>query len=204
MMVQTVRRRQVQDSNLVEGLAVVITCHKPYLHYLRNLIPLWDSLLPPETQRVLVLDGCSGSLNEFPLGWLVISGNWGDPSEARSAGLHHVETAWCVFWDADNEPTPELVQSYLSPKRDEDVGILFPYVNGASVSEGLTRRNHIDTASCWRVQAIRDAKAGAVHVMARHETHPDTEGHLRKSFLPFQQHTFGESQSPDLQTFAKE
>lgn len=50
---------------------------------------------------------------------------------------------------------------------------------------------------------IRDAKAGVIHVMARHETNSDTEGHLRKSFLPFQQHTAGEPAAPDLKTFAK-
>lgn len=50
---------------------------------------------------------------------------------------------------------------------------------------------------------IRDEKAGVIHVMTRHESNPETEGHLRKSFLPFQQHKAGEAPAPDLKTFAK-
>lgn len=108
--------------------------------------------------------------------------------------LREVESASSPAWELD--PSYAADFTGYGGKGTEDLFIIwrrwFP--------RGL-RLCAIPHCPCDHV--IRDAKAGVIHVMARHETNSDTEGHLRKSFLPFQQHTAGESAAPDLKTFAK-
>jgi hypothetical protein len=158
----------------VSEIAVIVTCHEPYLKWLPEAIASIDRQMPKPVERVVIFDQCkSPALNDD--GWRFIEGNWGHPSGARNAGIAATRTPWLVFWDADNV----MAQDYIAAmqraidRASSDVGIIYPDIQFCD--ERLTPRtywtlppwdywgmraeNCIDTASAWRREAI-DAVGG--------------------------------------------
>ncbi|MEA2301555.1 MAG: mycofactocin glycosyltransferase [Solirubrobacteraceae bacterium] len=82
----------------------------------------------PGDEVVLVdnrADSDSGSSRAGPPGVRVLSAP--DPSSswhARDAGAGATEAEWLVFVDADTRPVPDLLDRYLAPPPDPDVGVL--------------------------------------------------------------------------------
>jgi hypothetical protein len=152
----------------MSDIAVIITCHEPYLRWLSEACASVDQQMPIPAERVVVFDGCaSASLNQ---GWRCVSGNWGHPSHARNAGMGSTTTPWLIFLDADNV-TPN---GYLSAMQgvvnaaSPNVGIVYPDIQYCDKDLkprtlwnmpvwdywGMRAQNCVDTSSAWRREAI--------------------------------------------------
>ena len=146
------------------SIAVVVTAHESYLHFLPECLAAWDAQQPD--RKVLVLDDCQ---YEAPEGWQVIEGDWHHPNPARNAGVADCAgVSWIIHWDADNVPPSGFVdQARLEVAHvAEDVGVIYPGVevggrdlraNGYSPTNDPDPREDffIDTASVWRRDAIQ-------------------------------------------------
>ena len=148
------------------SIAVVVTTHQAYLHFLPECLSAWDAQKPD--RKVLVLDDCD---YEAPEGWQVIRGRWRHPNPARNAGVDECAgTSWIIHWDADNVPP----KGFFDQARREvahvvdEVGVIYPEVQlhgggkrpvaNLPVTEPDPREDFfIDTASVWRRDAILHA-----------------------------------------------
>ena len=149
-------------------LAIVVTCHEPYLRFLPDCLESIDGQAPPETIKVLALDDCPGEADAALRGWQVVRGNWRSPAAARNACLPLLpEGGWVVFWDADNLMPERYLATGLEAviAASDDTGILYPLVRngnslrfmGDDVAGDPRLGPHIDTCSFWRLRAIRHA-----------------------------------------------
>src|SRR5262249_11832306 len=108
-------------------IAVVVTCHKPYLKWLPEALASIGRQAPKAFEYVTVFDGCS-ALPPNDARWRVIGGEWLHPSEARNAGLAATRAKWVIFWDADNV----MADGYLGAVAraiegaSSDTGIIYP------------------------------------------------------------------------------
>ena len=142
------------------GVAVVVTCHAPYLHYLPALLAAWDQ--QGAIERVLCLDECDYTA---PPGWRVLRGSWGHPGAARNAALRIISAAWVLYWDADNTPSPRYLEraQIVTADAAEHMGAFCPAVvwDGRVIASGrvgdLRDSFRVDTASVWRRQALLHA-----------------------------------------------
>ena len=58
---------------------------------------------------------------------------------ARNRGAERGHAPWILFLDADVDPAPDLLDRYLEPVPDEDVGVLAGAIQDAPLSERPTR-----------------------------------------------------------------
>jgi hypothetical protein len=150
-------------------IAVVVTCHAPYLRWLPEALASIDGQAPVPDETVLMLDGCR-SAESVSDRWRVIEGDWGHPSGGRNAGLAASSAPWLVFWDADNV----MPDGYLAALRHEidaappDLGVIYPdiqYCDEQLQPQSLwivpewdywdqRAENCIDTAGAWRREAV--------------------------------------------------
>ena len=153
----------------MSDIAVVITCHTPYLKWLPDVIASIDRQRPEAAESVVVFDGCDA----LPLDdsrWRSIRGTWGDPSPARNAALAAIAAPWIVFWDADNV----MPDGYLAGMQQAidaappDCAIIYPdfqYFDEQWAPVGswtmpewdyweLRAQNYINTSSAWRRAAL--------------------------------------------------
>jgi Glycosyl transferase family 2 len=149
----------------MSDLAVVVTCHAPYLRWLPELLDSVDRQTPPPAERVLVLDGCDGP-RAVDGRWRRVQGAWADPARARNAGLAVTRAPWMTFWDADNVMADGFVAAAERAigAAPPEVGILYPDIQHCDEQLvpgqywalpawdywGLRAENCIDTASVWR------------------------------------------------------
>src|SRR5689334_16774807 len=82
------------------SLAIILTCHAPYLRFLPAAVASIDRQLPPGAEPLVVFDRCAPI--ELPPGWRALAGDWGEPNGARNAGLAATQAPWLQPWDADN------------------------------------------------------------------------------------------------------
>lgn len=150
-------------------IAVVVTCHEPYLKWLPEAIGSINRQRPEATERVVVFDRCkSPALHDER--WRVIEGDWGHPAWARNAGMAATRAPWLIFWDADNV----MVKGYLAAMQQaidratSDVGIIYPDIQFCDERLtpqalwtlpqwdywGMRAENCVDTASAWQREAI--------------------------------------------------
>jgi hypothetical protein len=153
----------------MSDLAVVVTCHAPYLRWLPELLGSVDRQAPQPAERVLVLDGCDGPRGDGGR-WRRIHGAWRHPGGARNAGLAVTRAPWVTFWDADNV----MADGYVAAAQraigaaPSGVGILYPDIRYCDERLapgeyrampawdywGLRAENCVDTASAWRRDAV--------------------------------------------------
>ena len=156
----------------MSGIAIIVTCHQPYLRWLPAALELIDRQQPQPAERVVVFDGCA----PIPVPgdqWRYVRGEWGHPAGARNAGLAATSAPWAVFWDADNAMPP----GYLAALRraiataPPNVGIIYPDIQYCDEQLrphtfwpqpewdywSLRAENCIDTASAWRRAAMEIA-----------------------------------------------
>ena len=150
-------------------VAIVVTCHEPYLRLLPDALAAVDRQVPEPAERVLVLDGCAPP-SFIDARWRFISGSWGHPSGARNAGLAASRAPWLVFLDADNVAPEGYLQAveqatFAVPT---DVAIIYPdiqYTDEALRPRklwrmpawdywGMRQQNCADTSSAWRREAL--------------------------------------------------
>lgn len=150
-------------------LAVILTCHPPYLRWLPAALASIDSQLPTDAERVLVCDGCTPPAGSAA-GWHVISGEWGLAPATRNAGMRVSSAPWLVFWDADNLMADGYIAALLQTisRLPANVAIVYPDVQFCDEHMqprqfwalptweywGLRAENCIDTASAWRRDAL--------------------------------------------------
>ena len=148
-----------------EDVFLVVTVHPPYLHFLEDLLPTWNKLLPSTVRRFLVLDGCDqDQVDALPPAvreWELIRGTFGDCALARNTVLERTDLPrWILYWDADNMPRADFFPTLLEAagKASEQTGILHSTVRGPGgkilLGEDPRRTCFIDTASFWRVAAL--------------------------------------------------
>jgi hypothetical protein len=153
----------------LDDIAVVVTCHEPYLLWLPEALASVDRQLPAPAERVVAFDGCAPA-PVLPDGWRCVTGRWGRPSGPRDAGLTATTASWVTFLDADNVmPAGYLAAAAtVIASADAQVGIVYPDID--YVDEWLNprrrwtmpsyaywelrRQNIIDTASVWRRAAL--------------------------------------------------
>jgi hypothetical protein len=158
------------------GIDVVVTCHAPYLDWLRGCLRSIDAQVSavPEAiagQRILVLDGCRQErwMMEFAA-WQIIEGEWGDVSRARNAAFAEFRSPWVVYFDADNEMLPGYLAACAERVAVAETvhGVFFPAILRCDAdlrpigvldlpAREIVTGNYVDTASCWRVDAIEAA-----------------------------------------------
>lgn len=157
------------EAPMTIDIAVIITCHRPYLRWLPEALAAIERQAPPFVERVVVFDGCEPP-NSPPDGWRYVAGDWGNPTEGRNAGTAATGAPWLIFWDADNV-MPEgyaAAAARAIESTGSDVAILYPDIQLCDehlvpqrLSKmpqwdywGLRAENYIDTASAWRREAL--------------------------------------------------
>lgn len=160
--------------NNLAKVAVCLSCHKSYIHFLKSLIPQIDDQGEIGC-KILAYDGNLGDL-EGLVGndWTILNGKYGGPSPGRNAGLDFALKNNCdfiVYFDADNIMHSgyiiELIKTMLIA--DDNCAVVYPeiqylYQNGNTRllnipeydSIKLFDNNYIDTASCWRIASIHE------------------------------------------------
>jgi GT2 family glycosyltransferase len=163
-----IRRRMRSSTMTYIPLCVVVTCHKPYLKYLPNLLPIIDGQLKSENCiKILALDNCS--YNKNPTEWIQVKTNHHGPGLGRNLGLKiGAKSEWFVFWDADNIPEHDFFKKCLNKIKnpDETTGLYYSTTKNTSTGQQIS---HVpaskdvregfftDTASLWRGSAVLQA-----------------------------------------------
>jgi Glycosyl transferase family 2 len=150
-------------------IAVIVTCHEPYLGLLPQALASIERQNPAPAERVIVFDGCTPPT---VLGgeWRCITGNWGNPSAARNAGVSATAAPWLTFLDADNVAPDGYVRAVgqAIAAAQPNLAIIYPdiqYTDEALTPRDLwrmppwdywemRRQNCVDTSSAWRREAI--------------------------------------------------
>lgn len=163
---------RVQNSKEVKPMstiAVVVTCHAPYLKWLPETLASIDRQIPAPTERVIAFDRCQPPPTLNPH-WRAIGGDWGHPSFGRNAGLAATTAPWLIFWDADNI----MPEGYIAAMQQtitaaaSDLAIVYPdihYCDDRLTPQHLWQtpvwdywemraNNCVDTASAWRREAL--------------------------------------------------
>lgn len=158
-------------------LAVALTCHSKYTHWLEQSIAAIDSQTVRPEMKILCLDRCADKVQELLStlrGWSVLIGDWGSPIPARNEALKLATSqgcTWVIGADADNFKDPGYVAAMAADAREvpEDVGCIYPDIQYVDAEGNKTRlrqtpevtywdlRNGnpgIDTSSCWRISAL--------------------------------------------------
>jgi glycosyltransferase involved in cell wall biosynthesis len=112
---------------LVTDIAVVVTCHEPYLKWLPQALESINRQAPAVAECVVAFDGCQPpQLSDSR--WRVIQGDWRHPSPARNAGIAATTLPWVIFWDADDV----MAEGYIAAMQrtidtaSVDTGIIYP------------------------------------------------------------------------------
>lgn len=157
--------------NGVAGIAVVITCHAPYLECVMRQVRAVDAQSVRPAEKILVLDGCEPPAG-LPPDWQVIRGKWRSPNPGRNAACAKTSLGWLIFADADDEMDRDYVAACWSIIQGAGqvvhrLGIVYndlAYTDGQRLVTppvfdywALRRKNYISAASCWSVCAIREA-----------------------------------------------
>lgn len=150
-------------------IAVIVTCHGPYLRWLPEALASIERQVPRAAEQVVVLDSCTHP-PAVSNSWRCLTGNWRHPSGSRNAGVNATRAPWLIFLDADNiAPDGYLRAAEQAISRaGSDVGILYPdilysYENLEPIKLwqmptwdywGMRKQNCVDTSSVWRREAI--------------------------------------------------
>jgi glycosyltransferase involved in cell wall biosynthesis len=150
-------------------LALIITCHEPYLRWLPEALASIERQFPRPAESVVVFDGCTPptSINNS---WKCITGNWRHPSGGRNAGVSATTASWLIFLDADNVVPDGYLSAVQRTVTDAspNVGIVYPDIQYSDEALrptrlwkmpvwdywGMRRQNCVDTSSVWRREAI--------------------------------------------------
>jgi hypothetical protein len=152
-------------------LGVVLTCHPAYLPLLPAAVAGWQAQAAHLMARVVVFDGCVDEvLPDLPEGWEVLHYAAGTPNPGRNLGLLKAASMgaqWVIHWDADNVPPTHYAETALDAIRhaSDDVGVMAPLITNAhnpsmvvNLPTGKPSEDFVlDTASVWRVEAVRHA-----------------------------------------------
>jgi len=147
--------------------AVVVTAHEAYDDLIPQLLEQWDKQIGSwPVVKVLAYDGPNPP--DAPRGWRVYKTKVpkGGPAYMRNKALD-LDVDWIQYWDTDNLPTPGHFRRILTLAYNaaDNVGLFYPIVcdeTGKAKVEvpknNDTRLGYfIDTASCWRREAILSA-----------------------------------------------
>jgi glycosyl transferase family 2 len=153
----------------MSDLAVVVTCHAPYLRWLPEALDSVDRQVPEPAERVVVLDDCEAPRLDHR-GWRRVHGGWRHPAGARNAGLAATRAPWVIFWDADNVMAAGFLAATQRAIRaaPPERGILYPDLHRCDerLTPGaywalpewdywdLRAENCVSTASAWRRAAL--------------------------------------------------
>lgn len=149
-------------------ISVVVICHAAYSRFLGECLDSVDTQSVQPQKKILV---CDGFTYEQRPGWLVLSGNWKSPNPARNLGVENVSTPWVTFVDGDNVMAQGYLQASLAKIStvDQRVGFVYATVQYTDADLNPTRIlpvpewdywrlreiTFVDTAACWRTDAIR-------------------------------------------------
>lgn len=150
----------------IERFAVAVSAHPAYEHRLPALLDEWDRQIGDlPVKKFLLYD--HPDVPEVKEGWQILSPEQPhrNPAPLRNAVLEF-DVDWIQYWDADNTPVqnhfkPVMEQAYWVP---ENVGLIYHETIGGTgdkleIPKDLDPRRgyYIDTASCWRKEAILSA-----------------------------------------------
>jgi hypothetical protein len=155
-------------------LAVVVTCHGPYLKWLEGCLDSIDWQTVSAGEKVVVLDGCKAP--EWLVArceWRIVEGEWGGPGPARNVGMAATRAPWIVWFDADNQMQPQYLEAQAAAvaSAGAQVAIIYPDIEYCDEELRhqsiwrmpewdywrLRRGNCIDTSAAWRREAVVDA-----------------------------------------------
>ncbi len=149
-----------------ERFAVCVSAHPAYLDLVPALLDEWDRQIGDlPIIKVVLYD--YNVVPEFKEGWDVIFPvkAYGQPSPLRNRALE-MDVDWIQYWDADNMPEPNhfkpvFEQAYWAA---QNVGLIYHETIGADGTSIVIPENgdprmgyFIDTASCWRREAVMSA-----------------------------------------------
>lgn len=150
-------------------IAVIVTCHEPYLKWLPQALESINRQQPAPAECVVVFDGCPAlQLNDDR--WRILEGDWRHLSSAHNAGLTLAASPWVIFWDADNV----MADGYIAAMQQaianasSATAIIYPDLllcddqlapqSLRSMPEWdyweMRAENCVDTASAWRRAGI--------------------------------------------------
>jgi hypothetical protein len=143
-------------SKTSEPVAICVISHQGYLENLNLILKIWDSFAPKEWRRIISLDGCKFDNVNFP-NWEIIENEFvGAPNVARNNALSRLQRGYVVFWDADNVPTKEYVDSIIRVSEENaEVFSWYPTMDLPYEPYDLRFCNFIDTASVIRVEMLK-------------------------------------------------
>jgi len=117
---------------------------------------MWDSFAPKEWRRFVSLDGCQFD-NSNHTNWEVIENEkTNSPTLSRNSVLKLLDRGYILYWDADNVPTKEYVDSIESLLTlESDTFCWYPDMYLPYESSDIRVLNYIDTASVIRVELLK-------------------------------------------------
>ena len=158
-------------NDFAERFAICISAHPEYAKRVPALLDEWDRQIGSlPIKKVVLYD--HDVVPEFKEGWAVIFPvkAHGQPSPLRNRALE-IAVDWIQYWDCDNTPGENHFDIVFKKAywAKQDVGVLYHDIIGIQGTKliipesGDPRRGYfIDTASCWRKEAILSAGAWQV------------------------------------------
>ena len=113
-------------------LSAVITIHFNAFHERRENLYSQLSLAPPHLRIVLVADGFNLETRKELSTYIgqmrqknvqLIFGVFGNPGDARNAGIACVDSDWVCFWDSDDCPAPDKFLDLMREAKEANTDI---------------------------------------------------------------------------------
>lgn len=154
-------------ASFARRFAVAVSAHPSYAHYLPRLLDEWDTqIMGLPVSKFLLYDHPKAP--KVNAGWTVLTPEkkpYGEPSPLRNRVLDY-DVDWIQYFDADNFPSHNHFRTVFKHAMGagDDVGLIFPnHIGGdgriTQIPKGRDPRRgfFIDTASCWRREAVLSA-----------------------------------------------
>jgi len=141
---------------MAEPLTICVVSHEGYIGNVNLILKMWDSFAPEEWGRIISLDGCQFDNSNFPKWEVIENAKSGSPIIARNSALNRLTKGYVLFWDADNIPTKEYVESIKNVlELESDIFCWYPDMYLPYEPFDIRTTNYIDTASVIRVESLK-------------------------------------------------
>lgn len=154
-------------------IAVVLTCHQPYLKYVLNQINAIDNQTHQPFEKWIFFDDCSINEDLFNRnGWKTYSVNVHNPNILRNTAIELTKADWIVFADADDIMDKYYIKSGYNILKEADfsheIAAVYADLQHSTGhiyvtpdkhdKNSLKISNYVSACSFWNIKALREVK----------------------------------------------
>ena len=155
-----------------DKIAVVLTCHSPYLKFVLDQISAIDNQTHQPYEKWLFFDDCNINEELFTRNnWKVYKVNVHNPNLLRNTATDLTQADWIVFADADDVMDKDYIKSGHDIIRKKDLSHRYAaiyadlkhstYIYNTSnlpTANKLKIQNFVSACSFWNIKALREVK----------------------------------------------